>query len=62
MTICCECKKEVMRARWTGNPGEYICADCAPVLDMRKNVPGSMFPFVTMHLNSEHPEPIKVNS
>lgn len=62
MTICCECKKKVMNARWTGNPSEWVCLECAPILDMRKNVSGVMFPFVTMHLNPEKPEAIQVQS
>lgn len=61
-TICCVCEEPTLRARWTGVPGEYVCKDCAPELEMRRNVPGSVFPFVTMHLNPEHPEPIKVKN
>ena len=62
-TVCCGCGEEVTRARWTGEDGKWVCLDCAPELEIRKNVPGQMFPFVTMHLsNPEHPEPIKVQS
>jgi hypothetical protein len=62
MTICCQCKKEVLHVRWTEEPDKYVCMDCAPILELQKSVPGATFPFTTMHLNSEHPEAITVKS
>jgi hypothetical protein len=56
VTMRCEgCQREIFRARLTEKG--WLCLECAPYAHIRP-VPGSMFPFVTTHLDG-HPIEVK---
>jgi len=59
--ICDGCGKEVTRSKFSTEQNKWFCSYCYHPGPGTANVPGSMFPFTTMHI-AGHPQPVQVQS